>query len=645
MATGKKTLSFAFPMTTALVADAVVTNLSQISLFLPEGSKTFTSVWVEVGFQDVVTATGGTITEHRVGLRLGAAGYTTVTELDDIVNTGENVAGLTGPWDFTSHFNTNWSGSSMTCDLQVYWDQNTGTTLGMANVTAILHVSYTYDDTSATQAKTIRIPLESLTGGLPTAANSNFGTNQIPQLTGTGGMLPEAGVTIRDYFFVIEGNEANSTGATDFSLSANIDGGAATTFQLQEAALATDRFCRWIYKPTAPDPTAAHQFQLWSSLASRCNHIAVDLYVTYEFTLAGTTRTVAQQLLALEIATPMGSTTAGDASRIQRTIDIQDAGTITMRQSALRINWNCNGGVTSVNIKGGAQASRAYSPAGSVVAGMYSLQHRIDSGSAQGAALTLARGRNTLTIDAFATGGIVATNVNGYILVTYECDLAAGGPSQNTHTVMEAKYGWDAAANFNNRLAGTSFQIPETNYYITGSGFYMLAMVNQLAGTISVDCENQSGEGKGGGYTDIYTDAYMMDAEIAAMTVYMRSRDVYKRFPADADSNRLNIETARDLRIFGTANFAKGLVQFVTYHTFEFTAAGTFTGNNASLPTELALLRVVPAPDPDEVMQKQTLSAGVSSFSFTVNDNTEDYYVSGYQDGTHVGRSPVAKAV
>ncbi|MDZ7919984.1 hypothetical protein [Rhodoferax sp.] len=63
--------------------------------------------------------------------------------------------------------------------------------------------------------------------------------------------------------------------------------------------------------------------------------------------------------------------------------------------------------------------------------------------------------------------------------------------------------------------------------------------------------------------------------------------------------------------------------------------AGNFTLNNAALPTDLELVLA----STGEVMRRETKAAGVVSFNFTVYDSTEHYYVSGYQVGTHVGRS------
>lgn len=641
MATREKTVVFSFPMTTALVADAVLTNLSPITLYIPEASPTFTSVAVEVGFQDAITATGGTITEHRVALRLGGAAYTTFTETDDITHSGENIAGVVGPIDFTAYFNTSWSGASMTCDLQVYFDQTTGTTLGMNNVTALVYITYTYDDTASTQIKTVMIPMESLIGTLPTTA-TNFGTSQIPQLTGVGGILPEAGVTIRDWFILIEGNENNNNTTTDFTLSANIDGGATTTFMNQEAALGSDRFCRWVYQPSIPAANASHNLQLWSSVTNKCNHVTATLFVTYEFTLTGTTRVLNSILLPIEIASPLGLTTTAEASRFTRSVSIQEPGTITLRQSGFRINYNTNATITSHRWRAGAQAYRNYTPLASVVCGMFSVQQRVDSGSAQGAGVSLSRGFNEIVIDGYSTSAAnEATNLNGYLVLNYESDLAVDGIGAHAHTVRKVLMPWNMLLSDLNRVNNYSFPIVENNYWLMGTGFCFTQWVGTASMAVTFDAECLPGEGKGAGYYDIYADAYVSDAEMSCSMIWMRGRDTFKRFPTDADADRLDVEISRDYRLFTTTACGNGIWAVLTYHAHEWEAAGTITGNNASLPTTVKLVRA----STDEVMQSQVLSAGVTSFAFPVNDNTEQYYIDAYQDDTHVGRSGLSTAV
>lgn len=636
MATRQKTIRFATPTYTSVVADAVVTNLSQISVYIPESSVTFKSVVAEVGFQDVITATGGTITEQRVGLRLGAAGYTTFTETDDIANSGENIGGVTGPIDFTSHFTTNWTGTSMTCDIQVYFDQNTGTTLGMINVNAVLVITYEYDDdpaTNATQIKTAQIPLESLVGTLSTSANSNIGTSQIPQLTGGGGFLPEASVTIRDYFFLIEGSTQNNNTATDFTVTCNIDGGTSAAFGVTEAALATDYFTRLIYKPSVPDTTASHNFQMWSSVTNKMNHAAVTLVVTYEFAPSSSTTILNSIVLPVEIASPLGVTTTAEASRFARDIYVQEPATITLKQSAFRINFNTTAAVSGLAFRAGSQAYRAYTNLGNGVAGMFSLQQRIDSGGAQGAGMTLARGKNSITIDGYATDTTdQVTNINGYILLNYHSGKAASGlVGQHAHTVEKILSPWNALLQDRVRTNNYSFDIPESNYWVVGAGFVYTIWQSTAANAITFDVECLSGEGKGGGYYDIYADAVQTDAERGCSIVYMRGRDVFKRFPQDPDSERLDIETARDYRLYNAATAGTGMMAMVTYHSFTYTITDSISGFSGTVDLDLHRATT------DEKVG-ETSRSGDGSFSFTWYDNTEAMYVQA-SDGTNVGRS------
>lgn len=81
-------------------------------------------------------------------------------------------------------------------------------------------------------------------------------------------------------------------------------------------------------------------------------------------------------------------------------------------------------------------------------------------------------------------------------------------------------------------------------------------------------------------------------------------------------------------------------MMMVTYQSMTWNVTGSISGNNAALPTDVELVMA----DTGEVRQRTTLTAGTTSFDFTVHDNTEDYYVNAYQDGTHVGRSDIDQA-
>ncbi len=633
MANRIKTVQYAFPMNTGTVTDAAVTNLSQITIYIPETVIAFRSVTVDVGFQDIVTATGGTINEHRVGLRLGAAAYTTIAETDDIANSGENMAGVVGPFNFTSHFTTNWSGTSKTCDLQVYFDQNTGTTLGMRNVTAVIMITYEYDDSSTSQLKTAYIPLESLVGSLMTTTNSNIGTSQIPQLTGAGGMLPENSAVIRDYYFVIEGNEATSA-ATDFTISANIDGGTATAFGIQEAALISGRYCRWIYKPATPTTTTTHNFQMWSSLAARLNHVSITLIVTYQFNEPATTRVLNSIIFPIDIISPLGAATSAEASRFSRDFFIEEPGVITMMQSAFRINYNCAATPTGLRFRAGSQSYRAYTPYASVVAGMYCLQQRIDSGSSSGAGISLNRGKNTLVIDGYTTITTdQATNVNGYVTINYQSDKSVNGIGAHSHTVFHNLLQWDALLSDRVRFDTIALTIPETYSYNVGAGFIFYQFVSTASQGITFAAEILPGEGKGGGYNDIYADAYQGDAERSCSIVWMRGRDVFKRYPDDQDPDRISVQVSRGYRLFTTTTTSSGLMSVWTYHSNTFAVSGDISGSAGGMVT-IKTYR----SDNNELINS-TSRVGNGSYSFVWYDDVIPIYSEAYEDETHHGRS------
>lgn len=637
MATRQKTIQFAYDTYISDVANSTVTNLTQTTLYIPETVISFVSVMVDVGFQDIITATGGTISEHRVGLQLASAGYSTITETDPITQSGENLSVVIGPFDYTSYFTTNWSGTSMTCDLQVFFTQSTGTTLGMRNVTAIVTVTYEYDDTSSTHIKTAWIPMESLTGALSTSANSSFGTNQIPQLTGSGGFLPEASVNIRDYFILIEGNEYTSAN-TDFTISANIDGGTAFNFGTQEAQLITYRYGRWIYKPTLPSTASAHNFQLWATVA-RCNHITATLVVTYEFDPSSTSTVLNSILQPIELSSPMGSTTTAEASRLERNFFIQEPGTITLQQSSFRINWNCAASPGSLRLRAGGQAYRAYTVNAGVVGGMFSVQQRIDSGSAQGAGVSIARGVNTITIDGYTTNANnQISNVSGVIILNYHSGKATDGVGAHAHTVMRNLLQWDAALTDLTRPNNIAFDIPESMYYFVSIGFVFYQIVQSASQAITFDVECLAGEGKGGGYYDIYSDAYQADNERSASIVWMRGREAFLRYPTDPGADRVDIETARDYRLYTSSNTSSGLTIVYTYHAISYTVSGTISGS-AGGTVEIRTYRA----DNRELVNS-TSRNGNGAYSFTWHDNTVELYTEAYEDTTHFGRSTNATA-
>ncbi len=623
-------------MYTALVVDNTTTNLTQTTIYIPETVSSFVSVTADLGFADVTTAAGA-IGNKSLNLRLGASAYTSVANASTLLATGENIGGVFGPFDFTSLFTASWTGTSMTTDAQVLFDQTTGTILGMRNVTVTLDITYQYDDTAATQIKTVMLPFESLAADLPTVANTNFGTNQIPILTGGSGVLPENGVTIRDYYFLVEGNDY-ITSATDLTLSANIDSGTAMVSGLIESALLTLRYGRFIFKPAAvPTTTLAHNFQLWTNLASRFNSVTVTLVITYQFTLASTTRVLNSILLPYGGSSPLGVTTSASASRYAETLHILEPGTITMRQSAFRINYYTASGPSGLNFRAGAQAFRAYTSTGGVaIAGPYSLQQRIDSGSVQGAGATLTRGANAVVIEGYSTNNTDATHptaINGYIIINYESDLSASGIGAHSHTVKKAIRYFNLSPTALTPTSTFLPSVPEANYYLINAGFILYLFSTITTQTISLQAQCLSTEGKGGGYYDAFIDSYYTNTELGLSNMWLPSGKLMRRWPLDNSIDRIEFKGSRIYRMYTSSTTSWALAMIYTYHSITFSVSGTISGS-AGGTVNINVYR----SDTQELIYTTT-RVGNGAYSFTWYDNTAAIYAEAYEDTTHYGRS------
>lgn len=641
MTTRVKTLWFATEKSDASVADATLTALPQITVYAENSSRTFRAALVWVHYSDMSTATGATVGEHRVACSVNGAGATTITELDDITNSGENMAGWLGPFDFTSHFTSNFpAASSATLDLSVYFDITTGTGLTTNNIGALIALTYEFDDSAATQYATAIVPMESLVGAMGTA-EAEIGTNQIPKLTGTGGLLENvASVVVRQQFFVVEGNDESAATATNYTLNTRIDTGTTKTFQATVKNLASDSYRAFIHIES-PAAGSAHAWKAWTTGAGRLNHAAHTMYVTYEFAVSGTTEWLNSILIPFEIASPMGGTASGDRSRFRRTFTIPEPATITLKQSAVRLHFVAGAAnLGGLNVAVGSQAFRAYTNNVSMVCGGSVLQQRIDSGSAQGAGISLARGDgNTITIDCYRTDATdLGWNLTGVIILNYKSGVSASGIWAHTHTTWWKVLDWDAALTSLREAAAMAPNIPEANWWLTAIGYHMVHWDTASANGIQWEAEILAGEGMADGWRDLYADIFVKDAERACQIVYCRARDAFDRHPGDTDTDRLALEGSRKYRYANAATCAKGVAMIVTYHSITFTLSGTISGSGGGTVN----IYVKKAADPTREVLFTTSRVGNGAYSVTVYDDVADYAVDAFEDDTHVGASAEA---
>lgn len=637
MATSLKTVCYPLP-NLASVSDASVTNFAQISLTIPESGLTFRSVYIEIIAPDLITATGGTITEWRIGARLGASAYTTLRRLSDITHSGEQMAPLING-DFTSLFTASWAGQSSggvaTMDVRVYLDQSTGTTLGFIDVSGMVWITYEYDDTSSTQLYTCIIPLESPTGALATSKGSALDT--IPNLDS---FLGYGSISYKSMYIIAEGNEAVNGSTASHALNMQVDTATpAYASGTHTQALATDRYVRYNWDISGNFTTnATHSFYAWCTTTGRLNHFCFTIYLTFTFDATSSNDGNRTLLLPMEMDSPMGGTTSTDAQRNSREFWIEEPTTIVTQKSAFRLYFDNIDPIAGLNVKShpSQSAFTTYTHATAQVAGSSCLQRTCD------ADLSLARGRNTLTADVYRTDTTDrGWNISGIWIINYKCGKPTGGWGKANRTVKWNIQAFpNASGSLEQTISAIAPTIPESNYFMSAIGCEIVCNTssssNLTSYTIRVERLGSSPDEGGPKWENVYRDITHTDPEVGPRFMYAQMRELFKRYPNDQDSTRMDIEQARRWKYFsgnGINTWMTLLNICMTYHTITFSVAGDVTGSGGGTVT----LKLHRASNGE--LLDSTSRSGNGAYSFTWYDSVENVFVEAVEDGTHLGRS------
>jgi len=647
MAQRIKTTEWGFPLAAASVASTVARTFTAITVYAPETtSRTIRSAHLEFFLQDNSTAAANT-TALNMSVQIDAIGASAATVTHTFAQSGENYTMLATK-DVTSYFVTNFTGASHSVTAAI-------TVTGAATINACckLVLTYEYDDAAQdTRIKTVRIPIDGNNGNLTTAyVNLGSLASQIPNLDT---FLPEASKVYRNIFMQWDTHDGH-TAAGASTLDISYDGGTTTVSNVAQTQtdLNSDVYVRRIDNLTATLNTAAS-----ANLQAKCTTVTATpypclngvLYVTYEYDHSTSTRVMNSIIIgAADDPGWAGGTTTGDKSRFTRTVSIQEPGTITLEQSAVQI-WMADAGAITMDLRVGSQASRVYTQPTSAHCGGMSVMRRIDSGATGGAGITLARGMdNTLTVDWFstsATANNIGSNITGICYLNYTSDIHADGDGVHNHTTK-----WciqpHATGNLVQRLQRVPTitpNIPEAEYWLSGLVYetiFGLFNSTPLNVGLSVLCEEQAGEGEGAGWVNLYMGFLTSDAESGTFLIYGRARDDFKRWPADSDTGRINIETARDYRFdcSATGMAMWQLIGFVTHHAITYQIAGTVTGSAGGTVT------IDAHRESDGMMLGAASRTGNGAYSITWYDNVGTVYAEAYEDGTHIGRSANGTAV
>jgi hypothetical protein len=619
MATRLKTVQYGFTRVTN-VGNNSNTQIVNDTLYLPEGTRTIKAAWVEISFDDLATSATN-ITTKTVSVALNGNSATT-TNANAWTQSGENISGILFR-DFTSHFQTHFTGSSATITVNVTLAQ---ATTGFANVNTIVYITYEYDDTATTHLKTVWIPLNAPNTSLPTTKTSH---DTVPALDT---YLPEASKTYRNIHIITQGNTSgNST--TDFVLSYELSNLGTTTTGLYECALNTDRWTRFVWDVTdvlltAPGYTdVTHTFNVWTSTGggSRMNCMQAWMVVTYEFNASTTTSVMNSILLPMEIDTPLGQSNT-IFQRSSREVWIQESNPSVTRISALG-TYGATGNQAGFNVRIGSGSFETLTTGGSgFIAGIKGFMIRNDSPTG----ITLARGRNTLFLDSYETSATIQGGNYGVLwILNYTSDKHTDGVGAHNHTVIQPLHFHGTGGGVIRALSSAAgVPIPETDYFITAAGlkFDYLNSGTGVWGSPSVNMERLSAEG-GPAFESAYGDAGVTDAETGLNTVWAQVRSLFKRWSGDTESGRMDVTTDRRYYMYlpNQANVAaayfKMLSMYVTYHTITYNVSGNIAGSNGGT-VNIELHRTGTS---EEV--KATSRTGNGSYSFTWFDDTENVYV------------------
>jgi hypothetical protein len=202
-------------------------------------------------------------------------------------------------------------------------------------------------------------------------------------------------------------------------------------------------------------------------------------------------------------------------------------------------------------------------------------------------------------------------------------------------------HGTAAATVFVN-LAAAAPSIPEADYFITavGTRYQYLSNSTGTPAGLSIVVERLAGEG-GIAWEAAYVDIGTTDPEVGVRQTYSQVRSLFKRYPTDPQSDRMDLETARRWRVTlaNNAGAFHTLDLMLTYHSITYTVSGTVSDSNGATVT-LGLHRTT-----NGELIAETTRTGDGAYSFTWYDNVDPVYVQAYEAAGYAGRSDDGVAV
>lgn len=646
-----KTVEYMLPnqlaQVTQLAAAGTYTNSADLTIYIPETtSRTILAARLEVIAYNYLYANSSNVLGW--GLRASCDAGTTWTNAvvaATFNESDENYSYLMTA-DVTAEFTARFGSGASGTVRWGYYIYGTANTTGWSNVSCKLILTYEYDDTAhATRVKTVRIPIESLNGRIGTTygeIRQGAIVNQIPQLTGAGGFLPEASVNIRQAFLELWGKTVPSA-TTDGVLTLRLDtAGTTYAYSTIDNTQDSSSTVRYMWDLSAETFAAAKALYAVVTGVSMIGFLGGWLTVTYEYDHASSTTILNSLFMDLD-KDSNNVLASADKSMIRVEKYIEEPGTLVLKQSAIWITYQSGNTSDTFTFKAGGQTATGYTPtADGSMCGMSSIVHRIDAGGYRGAGLTLARGENVFTAEWYTGTANRIGNVSCSVILNYFSDKATAGDGVHAHSVHFPIFANNRT--FSGAIQANATVVPkilEANYWLMSvmPMMYLTGMGVALD-TYVVAVEKLATDTPAGGWQMLFHSTFVSVAENGCWINKGSCQSAFKRWPLDTEASRMDIEGNRTWRIYGTSK-QYGLGLWVTYHSHTFTVSGTLSGYTDADGAGLTV-RFFRVSDGLCIGTTTTTTGG--AYTFTWYDNTENLRAVCEEDSTHVGASVAGTA-
>ncbi len=641
-------------------ATALAGGTTTQTLYCPEtAERVFESVRLVVGYRSEWAATNSVI-GWRTGIQIGSGPTVDFDRNPTAQNTASRNIIDEVDYDVTDYFNLYFTGTSQTCVASIAVASTVGANINQ--VTFKLIVTYAFDaKASTTRIKTVRIPLQSMTGVL-SVSQQEFGTDGVnpvatKQIPALDTFCPELSKSFRQVFLELHAHDANASGTTAFTPYIQIDATAEVARATIDLTINT--YLRWLdlYDLTGLDTSVSHTVSMRCDLASRLEFIGGILVITYEYDHPSTvTNNSALYSMFVALGDSIGNSCLPraqsnvdltSADRLVGVLDITEPGSPTLVQSGVYLMADYavfGGSSTTVTQLPNQAASRQWAAGGSGgTSGDVPIMLRTVGG-----AWTLARGRNRFVLDvshptairgiqfAYAiinyTAGIREDVDNGNHMVNYAC--ASYANPQST-TVVSSRVS-----------QGTQGQRPPvmgSAYYIT-EAMILAVLRAPLSGGDNMAIEQRGGELDGGwsmAGASRGGNANPTNTVQSYRQMYWFTNHVNR---SNHDTGKIDI-TQRRAVIAQTNTSWLGyasLSWWIGCHNHTFTVAGTVLVDGvaqAGMTVRILARQPTSLPNTPDVELVTTVTTDANgAYSASVRDNVR-LYAASYDNGGRAGQS------